>query len=241
MMRRVACHTPRVGGLRAMLEPLAPHSASASELKERLEVERAGVSFLVYRDGGRRQRILPLAGERVTVGRGPGADLRITWDDEVSRTHAQLERVGGAWTVSDDGLSRNGTFCNDERVRGRRRLEDADQLRFGHTLVAFRAPEIEGTATTALASEAPGIALTDTQRRVLVALCKPLRDSAYATPATNQTIAGEVFLGVDAVKVHLRALYRKLGIGDLPQNEKRARLVELAFHHGLVDDRDLGG
>jgi pSer/pThr/pTyr-binding forkhead associated (FHA) protein len=226
---------------RPVTEPLAPHSASPAELKERLEVERAGGGFLVYRDDEDRQRIVPLAGERITVGRGPGADLRLTWDGQVSRAHAALERVGGAWTVADDGLSRNGTFCNDERVRGRRRLEDGDQLRFGHTRVAFRAPEVEGSETTSLASDDPGVALTETQRRVLVALCRPLRDSAYATPATNQQIAGEVHLGVDAVKVHLRALYRKLGIGALPQNEKRARLAELAFHHGLVGERDLEG
>ncbi|MGH2950144.1 MAG: FHA domain-containing protein [Solirubrobacteraceae bacterium] len=193
----------------------------------------------MYRDGDARQRIVPLTGERVTVGRGAGADVRLAWDGEVSRLHAELEQLGDAWAVSDDGLSRNGTFCNDERVRGRRRLTDGDRLRFGNTVVAFRAPAIPDGATTALAAEAPGIVLSDTQRRVLVALCRPLRDSAYATPATNQRIAAEVFLGVDAVKVHLRALYRKLGIEQLPQNEKRARLAELAFHHGLVREQDL--
>ena len=221
--------------------PLDRHASSAAELKERLAAERIGGTFLVYRDDGGRQRILPLAGARVTVGRGDGADLRLPWDDQVSRTHAELELVGDAWAVSDDGLSRNGTFCNDERVRGRRRLADGDQLRFGRTLVAFRAPALSDGATTALASDRAVTVLTDTQRRVLVSLCRPLRDSAYATPATNQHIASEVFLGVDAVKVHLRALYRKLGIEDLPQNEKRARLVELAFHQGLVGDRDLEG
>ena len=220
--------------------PLERHVSSAAEIKERLTAERAGAVFLVYRDDAARQRILPLSGERVTVGRGPLADLRLAWDEEVSRTHAQLEQVGDAWAVSDDGLSTNGTFCNDERVRGKRRLRDGDQLRFGRTLVAVRTPELRDVATTALAPESPEIVLSDTQRRVLVALCRPLRDSAYATPATNQRIAAEVFLGVDAVKVHLRALYGKLGIRDLPQNEKRARLVELAFHHGLVRGQDFG-
>jgi hypothetical protein len=94
--------------------------------------------------------------------------------------------------------------------------------------------------TTALAADEPAVVISQTQRRVLVALCRPLRDSPYASPATNQQIGGEVHLGVDAVKVHLRALYRRLGIEHLPQNEKRARLAELAFHRGLVSDRDLG-
>ena len=49
--------------------------------------------------------------------------------------------------------------------------------------------------------------LSATQRRVLVALCRPYRDGgAYARPATNRQIAEEVFLSVDAVKGHLRTL-----------------------------------
>jgi hypothetical protein len=76
--------------------------------------------------------------------------------------------------------------------------------------------------------------LTETQRRIVDALSRPLReDGAYASPATNQQIADEVFLSVDAVKGHLRALYAKLGIEHLPQNRKRARLAELAVSGAL--------
>jgi len=78
--------------------------------------------------------------------------------------------------------------------------------------------------------------LTDTQLAILAALCRPISaGNGYATPATNQEIAAEVFLSVDAVKGHLRALYRKFGIEDLPQNQKRARLVELAIEGGYVE------
>jgi pSer/pThr/pTyr-binding forkhead associated (FHA) protein len=219
--------------------PLDRHASSAAELKERLDAERAGRALLIYRDDADNQRILPLAGDRVTIGRGPGADLRLGWDLEVSRAHAELQRVGNDWTASDDGLSTNGTYCNGERVRGRRRLRDGDQLRFGRTLVAFRAPAAFEGDTTAMAADDPAVPISETQRRVLVALCRPLRDSPYASPATNQQIGTEIHLGVDAVKVHLRALYRRLGIERLPQNEKRARLAELAIHRGLVRDRDL--
>ena len=222
-----------------MVGPLDRHASSAAELKERLDAERAGRALLVYRDDDDKQRILPLVADRLTIGRGPGADLRISWDPEVSRAHAALERVGNDWAVSDDGLSTNGTYCNGERVRGRRRLRDGDQLRVGRSLVAFRAPLAPDGDTTAMAADEPAIQISDTQRRVLVALCRPLLDTPYATPSTNQQIGAEVHLGVDAVKVHLRALYRRLGIEHLPQNEKRARLAELAIHRGLVSQRDL--
>lgn len=80
------------------------------------------------------------------------------------------------------------------------------------------------------------VRLTDTQLRILAALSRPVATgNGYATPATNQEIADEVFLGVDAVKGHLRTLYRKFGIEDLPHNQKRARLVELAIEGGYVD------
>ena len=57
--------------------------------------------------------------------------------------------------------------------------------------------------------------------------------------ATNREIAEEVFLSVDAVKSALRVLFRKLGVGDLPQNEKRVRLVERAFETGTFSQADL--
>jgi hypothetical protein len=80
------------------------------------------------------------------------------------------------------------------------------------------------------------VLLTDTQARILAALCRPISEgSHFATPATNQEIADAVFLSVDAVKGHLRTLYRKFGVEDLPQSERRARLVELAVAGGYVE------
>jgi hypothetical protein len=79
------------------------------------------------------------------------------------------------------------------------------------------------------------VRLTDTQLGILAALCRPLAGgNHFATPATNQEVADEVFLSVDAVKGHLRTLYRKFRIEDLPHNQKRARLVELAIEGGYV-------
>ena len=69
---------------------------------------------------------------------------------------------------------------------------------------------------------------------MLIALCRPLQDSAYATPATNKAIAEEVFLSVDAVKAHLRAIFERFGLDALPQNEKRGRLAATALVSGVV-------
>ncbi len=216
---------------------------SPVELKEQIEAEREGTPFLIYRDGENHQRIFKLSAEldRVTVGRGSSTDIWLEWDTEVSRLHAELGRIGPDWTVTDDGLSRNGTHLNSERVVGRRRLRDRDVLRFGHTTAVYREPLTVDVSETEVASDVLDRAsLSEAQRRVLVALCRPFKGATgYVTPATNQQIADELFLSVDAVKTHLRALFAKFGIEQLPQNQKRTRLVELALKSGVITPRDL--
>ncbi|MDX6625372.1 MAG: hypothetical protein QOE56_361 [Solirubrobacterales bacterium] len=219
--------------------------ASAPELKAQIEAERGGSPFLVLRDGEGEQAIItiaPGAKSELWVGRGGSADVRLGWDEEVSTLHAQIEVVGDECTLVDDGLSRNGSYVNEERVHGRRRLRDGDTIRCGRTALLYRRPG-EGTAPeeTAIAAESAAAAsISPAQRKVLVALCRPYKGGGkFATPATNQEIGAELHLSVDAVKTHMRALFDKLGVGDLPQNQKRVALVERAMNAGVVTQRDL--
>ena len=202
------------------------------------EAEEAGEPFLVFRDGNGVQRIVALGpGRAVAVlGRSEASDVPIDWDDRVSRTHAKLERIGSEWSIEDDGLSRNGTYVNEERVRGPRRLRDGDIVRAGHTTLVFRAPASGGSSLTAPESRlAPPPALSDAQRRVLDALCRPCLDqTGLMSPATNEQIASELHLSIDAVKAHLRQLYRRFDVEDLPQIQKRTALVRIALGAGLV-------
>ena len=225
------------------LSPLAPHSASPAELRDRIEAERRGRPFVIFRDGGAHQRIVDLDSltDQPTIGRRPSNEISLGWDVNVSRVHAQLERMGDAWSITDDGLSRNGTWVNNERIRGRRLLHDGDLMRFGDTVIAFRDPARGDSRTTADQDEAPLAAgISDAQRRVLIALCRPYKErGGFAVPASNKQIADELFIGIDAVKSHMRALFHAFGVGHLPQNQKRARLVERAFSAGVVSEKDL--
>jgi hypothetical protein len=224
------------------LSPIDAHNATPAELQERIRADLAGEPYLLFRDGEGVQRIHPLdaVGERIVVGRRSGCELALGWDGKVSGTHAELERLGGGdWTLVDDGLSRNGSYVNGERLRQRRRLADGDVLRFGDTVIVFRAPSGIIDATLALSGELEQIHLSPAQRRVLVALCRPFRHGDdFATPASNQEIADELVVSVEAVKTHLRALFEKLGVGDLPRSAKRAQLVKRAFQTGAVSGRD---
>jgi DNA-binding NarL/FixJ family response regulator len=73
---------------------------------------------------------------------------------------------------------------------------------------------------------------------VLIALCRPVHASAFATPATNREIAEEIVLSVDAVKAQLRVLFERFGLESLPQNQKRARLAASTLVGGLLSPRD---
>ena len=218
-------------------------STSAPELKAQIEAERGGRPFLVLRDGEGGQRIVVIeqGSTALWIGRGESADVRLDWDEEVSALHAQLEVVRDDCTLLDDGLSRNGSFVNEERVDGRRRLRDGDTLRFGRTVVHYRRPGEGAPEATVPAGEIPAAAsVSPGQRRVLLALCRPFKnDAAFATPPTNQAIAEELHLSVDAVKTHMRALFEKLEVEDLPQNQKRVALVERALGSGAVSRREL--
>jgi predicted component of type VI protein secretion system len=197
---------------------------------------------LVYRDDTGAQQFVPLEGRTsLTIGRGSGCDVQLAWDERVSRVHAGLDLVGHDWTLVDDGLSRNGTFLNGERLNGRRRLRDDDTFVLGSTSFRFRDTTRGQTQLTKVGEQlVTAASLSPTQRQIVTALCRPYKhDDPYATPASNQQIADELFLSVDAVKTHLRAMFQKFQIEDLPQNQKRVKLVERVLGLGLVSRRDL--
>ena len=216
------------------------HSLSPAELSRLLEAERAGGAFLAYRENGGDLRLRSMGGvASVAMGRHEENDLVLAWDAEVSRTHSRLELMGGEWTLVDDGLSRNGSFVNGERVLGRKRLADGDVIRLGRTSIVYRSPA-PALASTAVADAATAVRLTDGERRVLLALCRPLvRPGSSAIPAGNREIAEELHITPDGVKTHVRALFAKLGIADLPQYQKRTELARRALESGLVSQHDL--
>ena len=217
------------------------HRATPAELKERIAAERRERPFLLYRDSDGAQRILDLgdASERVTIGRSATSGLALPWDTEVSRVHATLERLGEEWTLVDDGRSRNGSFLDGERVHGRIRLRDGDAIGLGRTIVIFRSPMGRESLRTATSQQHASPAITDAQRRVLVALCRPYAGSSFAIPASNKQIADELVLGVETIKTHMRALFDAFELGDLPQHHKRAALAQRALDSGLVTARDV--
>jgi pSer/pThr/pTyr-binding forkhead associated (FHA) protein len=215
-----------------------PPEPTPVELRDRIEAEGRGHAFLLYRDGDGRQVIFELGDghQRVAIGRRRSSDVPLDWDREVSRVHAALERLGDAWVLVDEGLSHNGSWVNGERVHGRRRLRGGDVVSIGGTLIAYWTPgdaSVHDPTRTALQAGA-GVTLTAAQRRVLVALCRPLRAGGYAAPSTNREIADELVLSIDTVKGTLTLLFDAFGVQDVPPNQKRAALAARALESGTV-------
>jgi pSer/pThr/pTyr-binding forkhead associated (FHA) protein len=199
-----------------------------SDANDLAEAERSHRPFLVFRDADDRQRLffLEAGSPSVSVGRRPESDLVLAWDDQVSRQHARFERSDDGWVLIDDGPSSNGTFVNEERLEGRRKLQDGDVLRFGATAATFRSP----TRPEQNGAQPPAaVSLSTNQRRVLEALSRPYSENR--APATDQEIADELVLSASEVRGHLRVLYAKLGVDGASDPRQ---LIERAVAAGLL-------
>jgi hypothetical protein len=218
--------------------------ASEDEIEARRAAEERGERFLVYRDEAGNQVIRTLADGRgsVTIGRRPEADISIPWDPEMSRLHAELAMRAGEWTICDDGFSQNGTWVNGLRLAGRRRLNDGDLVRVGRTIFAFCDPVPVGTGPTLVPGELSATPrFSEQQQRILRALCRPLfTDGEGINPATDEEVASETGVPLEAVVAELDHLGRALGLEDMPVPDQRAEIALLAMRSGLVS-ADEGG
>lgn len=221
-------------------EVTPPMPATGSELKMVMDRERRGGNFVLLRDDSDGLRLTDLDGQGkvVSVGRDGSSGIPLTWDREVSRLHARLSRVGDSWVVEDDGLSRNGTFVNGERLAGSARLHDRDLLRFGGVAVLYRSVTDGSLSETLTSAGARPPEISAAERRVLDALARPwVEGHGVAAPATNGEIAEQLVLSVHTVKSHLQTLFAKFGLEDIPQSRKRAALIEAAYRAGALGRR----
>jgi diguanylate cyclase (GGDEF)-like protein len=106
-----------------------------------------------------------LSEQLTTIGRGSNNSV-VVRSDAVSRNHAQLERRGTDFVVSDLN-STNGTFINNERKRPfNARLNRGDQIRVGDTVFKFLSgSDIEGQYHAVIGHLAVTDGLTDLSNR----------------------------------------------------------------------------
>ncbi len=171
------------------------------------------------------------------VGRNTEVDIVIDGDDSISSRHAELERRGPGWYVTDVG-STNGTKLNAERITTKRALRDCDVIGIGRTTLTFRDPGSRRDSTTRRTNtEAPEV--TRTERLVLIELCRPaMSGRAIAAPASVETIAKALSVGSAAVRAHLGHLYDKFATEEEDGKSKREVLANDVMERGIITPKD---
>jgi len=110
-------------------------------------------AYLVVVRGSNVGETFPVTGPTMVIGRGVGTDLRIN-DEGVSRFHCKLHVVGSGVVVEDLG-SRNGTYCNGERIPpSTRTLVEGDRLQIGTNYV-LRFTYLESSEATPSSDDEP--------------------------------------------------------------------------------------
>jgi pSer/pThr/pTyr-binding forkhead associated (FHA) protein len=181
--------------------------------------------------------MVPLEGDRLTVGRGPTNDVAFESDAKVSRLHAVLDRYQSGWAIRDLG-SRNGTYVNGERLLAERVLRPGDEVNIGDSRLTYRLDEAADASLGATRVAEGPPELTPRERDVLVALCRPVFSSdMFTEPATVKDIAQQLFVTEAAVKQHLAHLYDKFAVYG--ESGRRTRLANEAIRRGAVRLADL--
>ncbi len=101
---------------------------------------------LLIRTAEGRSDAVPLDGERYSLGRSRTNDLCYPEDTGLSRQHLAFEREGEDWLLCDLD-SKNGTYVNGVRIRGRHRLRLGDQVTAGHVVLTYNDPARPFTGT----------------------------------------------------------------------------------------------
>jgi pSer/pThr/pTyr-binding forkhead associated (FHA) protein len=189
--------------------------------------------------GAQGKRSFELEASPVVIGRTGDCDLIVEGDDSVSRHHAVLERFGRVWQIHDLG-SRNGTWINGSRLAGTVALRHDDSVNVGRTRLVFVDRDASASSPATSPLNAPP-ALTAAQARTLVELVRPVLrpDKPVPAPATEEQIAGRLFVSRSAVRQNLSALYDKFGIEDNGTHDRRLRLANEAIQRGAVRLADL--
>jgi sigma-B regulation protein RsbU (phosphoserine phosphatase) len=125
-------------------------------------------------------KTVPLAGDRLSVGRSSAAEISFPEDAGLSRQHFAFEPEGDDWTVQDLG-SKNGTFVNNIPLKARLVLRPGDRVTAGHITVVY-APQSTGAGAGVVIFEGDDDTTSPTAATVVTSLEGAL---------SNQTLALE--------------------------------------------------
>ncbi len=200
-----------------------------------MQVSSASIQWPHADQPGLRTFELPEGGRGVLIGRAGGASIHLA-DPTVSRAHAELSHMHGAWLIEDVG-SGAGTYVlrrgRAKRVEGRERLRHGDRIRVGRTVLKFQDPPMPEQDVATLLLDEDTVVLTGREREVLEALCADELAGVGGWP-NDAGLAQRLVIAESTAKTHMQRLYAKFDLGAVPNSQKRARLVRRAIDDGWV-------
>jgi phosphoserine phosphatase RsbU/P len=135
------------------------------------------------------ERIVPLVGVRLHLGRAATNELSFPEDSRLSRTHLVLERRGTIWTIRDLG-SKNGTFVNDAHLTNEQPIKAGDVILAGELAIQVEASgnTAKGHSVVFIGDEPTSDAEDENDRTVITDLNQFLRRNAaqLETPGVVQ-------------------------------------------------------
>ncbi len=124
----------------AKTDPLQDAPGDSDNVHVTITDSRSGHGLLVVRSGDQTGESFALDIPIVSIGRHPENVIYLD-DVTVSRRHAEVHHVGGAYVVRDLG-SLNGTYVDQQRVE-ERQLMHGDELQIGKfRMVYFDGAEV---------------------------------------------------------------------------------------------------
>ena len=159
---------------------------------------------LIVVQPGRSSREFEIVGDRLTIGRALDNTISLEGDTNVSRYHAEIERRGDTFWLSDLGSS-NGTTVNDQLVDFEHQLQDGDLISTGGSTVievqlsatpwTRQKPK---TPTEQFAAETPASPPVTAETPAFEASQNNIQTPPVPAPATSGPRINLVFVGIGA-------------------------------------------
>jgi pSer/pThr/pTyr-binding forkhead associated (FHA) protein len=118
----------------AKIDPLLDAPGAADDVVVDLDTLPSDGGVLIVRTGAQAGETFPLDQLITRLGRHPESEIVLD-DITVSRRHADVERIGAGYVVSDAG-SLNGTYVNQQRI-DEAPLRQGDELQVGKFRLVF--------------------------------------------------------------------------------------------------------
>jgi FHA domain-containing protein len=130
LLRVILIVARELRGSAPLSEPVpAPAPAATAQPRSRRREWR----LVVVAPETERGRSFPVDGD-VTIGRGGGCAVPLTFDTFVSQVHARaFDRDGSLWV--EDAGSTNGTLVNSKRISQPMKLRKGDLVQVGETVL----------------------------------------------------------------------------------------------------------